>query len=49
MSMVATALAIGAGGALSSVQTTVLLAVEDTLIALQKASSIRYRPPGEPA
>ncbi len=47
VSMAATALAIGAGGALSSVQTTVLLTVEDTLAALQKASSIKYRPPGE--
>src|SRR5881296_4683004 len=46
VSMAATALAIGAGGALSSIQTTVLLTVEDTLAALQKASSIKYRPPG---
>lgn len=46
VSMAATALAIGAGGALSSIQTTVLLSVEDTLAALKKASSIRYRPPG---
>jgi hypothetical protein len=45
--MAATALSIGAGGALSSMQTTVLLTVEDTLAALQKASSIKYRPPGE--
>jgi uncharacterized protein with GYD domain len=47
VSMAATALAIGSGGALSSVQTTVLLTVEDTLAALQKASSIKYRSPGE--
>jgi uncharacterized protein with GYD domain len=47
VSMAATALAIGAGGALSSIQTTVLLTVEETLAALRKASSIRYRPPGE--
>ena len=47
VSMAATALAIGAGGALSSVQTTVLLTVEETLAALQKASSITYRPPGD--
>src|SRR5438309_8525243 len=46
VSMAATALAIGAGGALSSLQTTVLLTVEETLAALQKASSIKYRPPG---
>jgi uncharacterized protein with GYD domain len=45
-SMAATALAIGAGGALSSIQTTVLLSVEDALAAMQKASSIKYRPPG---
>ena len=47
VSMAATALAIGAGGALSSIETTVLLTVEDTLAALQKASSIKYRAPGE--
>ena len=47
VSMAATALAIGAGGALSSMQTTVLLSVEDTLAAMQKAASIKYRPPGE--
>ena len=46
VSMAATALAIGAGGALSSVQTTVLLSVEETLAALQKASKIKYQPPG---
>ncbi|MDA9508783.1 GYD family protein [Bradyrhizobium sp. CCBAU 11386] len=47
VSMAATALAIGAGGALSSIQTTVLMTVEETLAALNKASSIKYRPPGE--
>src|SRR3990170_6268603 len=46
VSMAATALAISAGGALSSFQTTALLTVEETLTALQKASSIAYRPPG---
>ena len=45
-SMAATALAIGAGGALSSLETTVLLTVEETLAALKKAASIKYRPPG---
>jgi hypothetical protein len=39
--------AIGAGGALSSIQTAVLLTVEETLAALQKTSSIAYRPPGK--
>ena len=47
VSMAAAAIAIGAGGALSSIETTVLLTVEETLEALSKASSIRYRPPGE--
>lgn len=46
VSMAATALAIGAGGALSSIHTTVLLTVEETIAALQQASTIRYRPPG---
>ena len=46
VSMAATALAIGAGGALSSVQTTVLLTVDETLAALKKASSIKYRTSG---
>ena len=47
VSMAAVAIAIGAGGALSSIETTVLLTVEETLAAVQKASSITYRPPGE--
>ena len=47
VSMAATAIAIGAGGALRSIQTTVLLTVEETLAALEKASSIAYRPPGK--
>jgi hypothetical protein len=45
--MAATALAIGAGGALSSFQTTALLTVDETLAALKKAASIKYQPPGE--
>ncbi len=40
-------LAIAAGGALSSVQTTVLMSVEETLEALAKSKSIGYRRPGE--
>jgi uncharacterized protein with GYD domain len=47
VSMAAVALAIGAGGALSSIQTTVLSTVEETMDALKKASSIAYRPPGK--
>jgi uncharacterized protein with GYD domain len=49
VSVAATAIALSAGGALSSVETTVLLTVEETLAALKKASSITYRPPGEKA
>ena len=45
--MAAVALAIGAGGALSSIQTTVLLSVEDTLEALEKAQSVKYQAPGK--
>ena len=47
MSMAATAIAISAGGALSSLHTTVLLTVEETVAALQMAALIRYRRPGE--
>ena len=47
VSMAATAIAISAGGALSSFQTTVLLTVDETVAALQKASSIEYRAPGD--
>jgi hypothetical protein len=44
--MAAAAVAIGAGGALSSIETTVLLTVEETLAALEKARSVKYKPPG---
>jgi uncharacterized protein with GYD domain len=47
VSMAATAIAISAGGALSSFETTVLMSVEETVAALQKASTITYRPPGD--
>jgi uncharacterized protein with GYD domain len=46
VSMAAVALAIGGGGALRSIETTVLMTVEDTLIALDKARGIKYRAPG---
>ncbi len=46
VSMAAVALAIGAGGALSPLETTVLLTVEETLDALRMAEQVRYRPPG---
>ena len=47
VSMAATAIAIGAGGALSSIETTVLLTVDETIAALQKASTIAYKAPGQ--
>src|ERR671915_2222459 len=40
-------LAIAAGGALASVETTVLMTVEETLEALAKSKTIGYRRPGE--
>ena len=47
VSMAAVALAITSGGALSSLETTVLLTVEDTMDALRMAQQVQYRPPGE--
>jgi hypothetical protein len=47
VSMAAVAIAIGAGGALGTIETTVLLTVEETIEALGKAQGIRYRRPGE--
>ena len=46
VSMAAVALAISGGGALSSLETTVLMSVEDTLEALHRAEQVKYRPPG---
>ncbi len=46
VSMAAVALAIGGGGALSSIETTVLLTVEETMDALRTAQGIAYRAPG---
>ena len=46
VSVAAVAVAIGSGGALSSIETTVLLTVEETLDALRKAQQIQYRAPG---
>jgi|SRR5205809_947098 len=47
VAMAATALALGGGGAFSSIQTTVLMTPEETVAALQKASSVSYRAPGK--
>ena len=46
VSMAAVALAIGGGGALSSIETTVLLTVEEAMDAMSKAKDVRYRAPG---
>jgi len=46
VSMAAVALAISAGGALSSLETTVLLTVDETIDALRKAEQVQYRAPG---
>jgi uncharacterized protein with GYD domain len=46
VSMAAVAIAIGSGGALSKIETTPLLTVEDTLNALGRARAVAYRPPG---
>src|SRR5439155_915081 len=46
VSMAAVALAISGGGALSSLETTVLLTVDETMDALRKAEHVQYRTPG---
>ena len=46
VSMAAVTLAISAGGALRSFETTVLLTVDETLDALGKAGQVGYRSPG---
>ncbi len=47
VSMAAVAIAIGGGGALSKIDTTVLMTVEETMDAMDQASKIHYRPPGQ--
>ena len=46
VSMAAVAIAIGGGGAVTNLDTTVLLTVEEALDAMGRAKDIRYRPPG---
>jgi uncharacterized protein with GYD domain len=46
VSMAAVVLAIGAGGALTSFETTVLLTVDETMDALRRAQQVGYRAPG---
>ena len=45
-SAAALAMAIGAGGALSDVETTVLLDMDEAQDAMRKAAAATYRPPG---
>ena len=47
VSVAGVVLAITAGGALASVETTALMTVEETLEALAKSKDIGYRRPGE--
>ena len=46
VSMAAVVLAITGGGALSSLETTVLMSVDETLDALRKVEQVQYRAPG---
>lgn len=46
VSAAAVVIAIGAGGALSKIETTPLLSVEETLDALKQAQKVGYRAPG---
>jgi uncharacterized protein with GYD domain len=45
-SAAALAMAVGAGGALSEVETTVLLEMDEAQDAMRKAAAATYRPPG---
>ncbi len=45
-SAAALAMAIGAGGAISEVETTVLLDMDEAQDAMRKAAAATYRPPG---
>jgi uncharacterized protein with GYD domain len=45
VSMAAVVLAIGSGGSVTNLETTVLLTVEETMDALGRARGISYKPP----
>lgn len=47
VSMAAVAIAIGGGGAMARFETTVLMTVEETLVALSRAQAVAYRKPGQ--
>ena len=44
--MAAVALALSGGGALSALENTVLLTVEETMEAMRRAKEVRYQVPG---
>ena len=46
VSMAAVALALSSGGALSPVETTVLMTVDEAMEAMGRAAEVKYRPPG---
>ena len=46
VSMAAVAIAISGGDALNSLETTVLMTVEETMDAMRKAQQVQYRKPG---
>ncbi len=46
VSMAAVVLAIGSGGAVTSLETTVLMTVDETIEALRRAQQVQYRAPG---
>src|SRR3954447_23358773 len=46
VSMASVALALAAGGAMSPLETTVLMTVDETMEAMRRAHEVRYRPPG---
>ncbi|TFV83337.1 GYD domain-containing protein [Blastococcus sp. CT_GayMR20] len=46
VSIAAVVLAIGSGGAVTNLETTVLMTVEDTMEAMRTAQRVTYRPPG---
>jgi uncharacterized protein with GYD domain len=47
VSVASVILTIAGGGALASVETTVLMTIEETMEALRKAQGIKYRKPGQ--
>ena len=46
VSMAAVALSLSGGGAISALETTVLLTVDETIDALRRAEQVGYRAPG---